>query len=405
MCFMLTILVCLIGCQIRDPADPILETPTIIAPAPEVGHSVTTTPIVTATPPTSPGGGFLEILDEAILLDGDRIVAIDPLQGTQYEMDHIPNTRMHFNSGTGKSPVSPDGQWLAYLVVSDTETVRRQYILVFLELITGERMTYSVPPISGEMFWLPDSQHLLLTVLENNADRALWLFNTFEGTRTVVQRPFPYQVRDISPEGKYLYITDKAGFGYGEKQVDLMSGSTTNSQSVNLTSDRLRELQALWSPDGSKIAVNVADPARESTSPVCFCLDRTDYAYILELSSSERYEISLPQYTLLVEFSPDSEQIIYQDFGNCEMCASVNLPICILDVETRQSQCIEQRGFFPTWSPDGEKLAFLLYNTPESELFLGVYDLRTGVARIFYDYEITQYVVPQWVRLRPASEP
>ncbi len=396
-CLMFMLLMGMLGCRSLESADAVPRTPSLTENAPAVTSPATTTPVAITTPPLGPENYGLETLDEAILvlvLGGARIIAIDPLEGTQHEIDNLPNIMR-----TGRRPVSPNGQWLVYVTISDTEMVDREYALVFLELMTGVSTTYSVPPVSGEMFGFFNNEYVLLPVLENNTTRVLWLFDVFQGTHTVVQEPFPYWMSGVSPEGNYLYIADEAGY-IGE-QVDLMSGSITGSPPVNLTSDPLRERQALWSPDGSKIVVLAEDPAQDAASPPCYCLERTDTAYILDVVSGDRHEITLPQYALLVAFSPDGSQFMYHDFGKCEACAA-DKPICILNVETRQSECIEPQGRFPKWSPTGEKLAFIQAFSEGQRLF--IHNLRTNTSQIFYETEETN-LLPLWVRLRPANDP
>lgn len=399
----LAILICLVSCQQPEPLHPVLATPTPTIITPEISPQVPITPIAIVTPTPSQQAGPLGGLNEAILLASPGIVAVDPLQGTWYELDRNSDSRMQFMSSPGGQPVSPDGQWLAYEVISDIKTVQREYTLVFLELLTGESMAYPVPPGIQRLFWLPDSQHIVFSVLENNSIVGLWLFDVFQGTHTVIQDPFPYQIAGVFPNGDYLYIADE--MGREEEQVDLMRGSTTGSLPINLTSDMLQERQALLSPDGNKVAVIAIDPERNNTSVVCYCsgVESPDSAYILDLSSGERQEIALPLHTRLFDFSPDGSRLLYQDFGNCEACAG-NQPICILDLATAQNQCIEQQGLLPTWSPDGEKLAFI-WNHETKGVFPGVYDLTTRVPHIFYTNEHANHTTPHWVRLRPANEP
>jgi len=337
MCLMLTLLVCMMGCQPPTPAAPVLQIPTPTASAVQDDLPVPT------TPPPSPEGEY-------------------------------------FESPLGRRSVSPNGQWRAYYAESRPVT-RGEHKLVFLELSTGARMTYPVPPISGQMFWLSDSQHVLLPVLENNTTRVLWLFDVFQGTHTVVQEPFyHYKIEDVSSDGAYLYIAQD------QRPFDLMRGSITGGPPINLTTDALMETQARYFPDGSKIIVIAADPAQERLpcSPcyfLGFCSNNT--AYILDLSSGERHEISLPPYTVLSGFSLDGSRLLYQHFGACELSGE-NQPICIFDVETQQSHCIEPQGFAPTWSPDEDTLVFT-YTDLENKRFVATYNLHTSEFKIVDD--------------------
>lgn len=58
----------------------------------------------------------------------------------------------------GKLSVSPDGTWLAFC---DDTVGRRQYVLRFKNLVTGEILTHSVPDVEADLAWANDNRTVL----------------------------------------------------------------------------------------------------------------------------------------------------------------------------------------------------------------------------------------------------
>ena len=378
------------------PLSPVIATPTVL---PRTGLIVPTLEDEPDTP-----NGFAEELrlffgEETILMDSMGIVAIHPRTGATLKLEE--DSGAQFLNTTNASPLSPDRKWIAYVIDY------RQ--LVLLDTSTADRRLFTFPGLIQSLAWMPDSQHLLLTVVGGQPfqdPRPFWLFdlNIDEGTYTLLLDDFRPLIEDISPDGKsFLYYNHSPTEDLTDP-VDLMLQPVSGDPPIQLTDDVLYEFWSDITPDGQWLVVFADDPNIALGPNSLPCHWDLDNAYRLNLRTKEikNYPVSGKNAVAYARLSPDGSKIAYVNAeGN--YCAE-NFPIYILDLESGVNEHLDIGGFYLAWSPDGSRLVFM-QNSPEFQgnyRRLVIYDLATyQTVATYYINDIDQEsVTPYWVKLR-----
>ncbi|HTK26009.1 MAG TPA: protein kinase [Pyrinomonadaceae bacterium] len=297
------------------------------------------------------------------------------------------------DDSSDKSPVwSPDGSQIAY--ASDRGGSRG----IWREPALGGAATL-ISPVDSPAYlseWSKDGSTIYFEMQRN-----LYALNVADGQLKKLTNFDKNQLSehnfDISPDGKRLVYSDiKNG------QTDIWMSDLDGSGPVQLTNDTADDNYPIWLPDGKRVLYN---SERNGIKQICLAFttgrepqqltlsdsdnmlsdvsaDGTRVVYISTKDDSDIWGVSLEngkefQVTsdIGVEFWPDvsiNGTIAYQaikqiSIGDklltCELFAQQ------ISGETRLVQ-FSKNGFYPRWSPDGKKIAFLQSDSADNSLWI-----------------------------------
>lgn len=208
-----------------------------------------------------------------------------------------------------------------------------------------------------------------------------------------------------SPDGRQLAFVK-----YSDNEP---SASIFVMDLLSLAESRLTEtgfdFHPAWSPDGSRIAF--VRCLSYSATPTIWvnrvgqidemegCEDPTELV-VLEVSSGGLETITQTSATESTpDWSPDSRKLAY----TCDASRKGQEGrggICVVNLATKRSWVIyrSRRGFDPVWSPNGRRIAFVVYPRTEEDTDSEIYTIRSDGTGL---RQITNHAVndtdPQWM--------
>jgi Tol biopolymer transport system component len=149
---------------------------------------------------------------------------------------------------------------------------------------------------------------------------------------------------DWSPDGRRVVYRDSSG----ERPDELYSVAVDDSEAVNLTRDPAGDWSPAWSPDGGQIA---------------FASDREGELRIFVMgadgSGVRRVTGIWGEYPA---WSPDGEQIAFASYaGGTGPTGDPNYDLFVVNTDTSGLRRLTEGpayDMYPTWSPDGARIAF-----------------------------------------------
>ncbi len=293
---------------------------------------------------------------------------------------------------------SPNGEWIAYSSDGGLKISR---------IDLSETRTFLSGPsqLADFIAWSPDSQRLaFLSSNEDQIPDSFWVINVDGSGLEMIYKPEdakPLYDRSVawSPDGKSVAtLTNEGVFLVGADCNSLPSGCDENSRT------KLDSFPTRWLPTyypqwaGEEIVVEGENldycGASEGHN---ICIYHTDgTTSVIDIGSDYRIDHYGPELT----WSPDGEQIV---FAACHVDDLVDGFYCepdlyITDRQGNLTKFIRDPGitmFLPTWSPDGEWIAYhgngdlIISRTDRSET-------RTLVA--------TPFRVPRFIAWSPNSQ-
>ncbi len=210
------------------------------------------------------------------------------VKGTLQRTITVPNRPTDY--GYGNVALSPDGDWVAFeLLPSDSSEIASLYVaptdgssaprqLIAYDLSSGDGA------ISLQPAWTPDSKRLVTFALEGGTtsdidelvsiDAASGAVSNLAASADIAPTDFhdwvhlSFVVDDVSPDGTRALLSATRYNGYGSEErlweVDLGASSATRVSNREYDLPQSFDLAAVYSPDGTQIAIHVLDESTNS---------------------------------------------------------------------------------------------------------------------------------------------
>ena len=156
------------------------------------------------------------------------------------------------------------------------------------------------------------------------------------------QITFTSEGSDFDPEvdatGKHLLFASTRHRDNADIYIQKIGGTTV----TQLTNDAAKDIMPTFSPDGARIA---------------FASDRSGNwdIYIMDISGGKATQVTNgPTHDLHPSFSPDGRKLVYCSYGS----KSGQWELVVIDVANPAQRQIIGNGLFPQWSPSGDRIVF-----------------------------------------------
>ena len=213
--------------------------------------------------------------------------------------------------------------------------------------------------------WSPDGKKIAFVGIKKYRSqvRGLYILDNFTNKIKKVASPSVNSFFSWSPDGKYLTYSQKHITKTGSEINDLFLWNSKNESIQRLTNNE-RATDPHFSKNNHCIVYAIHQGAISNLA-------------ILDLNKNERKIITdFPEWTEVFtpQWSPDGNKIAFSIFD-----AQGNRDICIINKDGSNFKRLidfSEDDRYPAWSPDGKKLAFISYRNGFPNLFIK--NLSTG---------------------------
>jgi Tol biopolymer transport system component len=215
------------------------------------------------------------------------------------------------------------------------------------------------PAEDRDTTWSPDGARIAFT--SSREDGGIYAMDA-DGRNVARLNDVPdaYLAR-WSPDG--LHIAFRSGHDGNE---DLFVMDADGSNLIRLTNDVHVETDLAWSPDGRRIAFGSGDSNRE--------------IYVVNVDGSDLLNITNnPEHDEEPAWSPDGSRIAFMSWRNepslldCFPAGNCNTEIYVMNADGSNPINLTNspgEDAYPTWSPDGNRIAFASIRDGDQEIYV-----------------------------------
>ena len=299
-----------------------------------------------ADPQLSPDGKWVAYTVSSIDKEADK--KLSHIWMTSW--DGSQNVELTFGSESESSPRwSPDGKYLSFVSSRPGKTKGSQIWLMDRRGGEARQLTHFKDYTISEHEWSPDSKRLLL-ILQQKLEP-----DTQDAKPGVVEKPKPPKPIVID---RYHFKEDTVGY-LGPKHNHIYLFDIGTEKLDQITKDDFDETNAVWSPDGERIAFisnQQNDPDRSENTDV-FVVDARPSATPRKLTTNpgpDRGHLA---------WSPDGKQIAYLQGIDQKYSAYQIDRLAVVPADGGPSRLLTgsfDRGVsFPVFSADGRSISFV----------------------------------------------
>ncbi|MBW3668754.1 MAG: hypothetical protein KY443_06025 [Actinobacteria bacterium] len=326
-----------------------------LLPPPATPSTTATTAAPTTTTTTAPA---LTCTGAASTADKTGLWLVDVADG---------RLRRVVDQETDRYAWSPDGRYLAYL--DGPQTQRR---LAVLDLSAGTARTlFDDHPVGNQLAWTPDSRAVVFAAAHSPQDHRLHRVPAAGGDPTQVldldSVPGDVAVRPdgsvVFTDGGTLAVADADG---GNRRVLVQSDSTRSVHAFEVSPDGARvaytDRQQLAIVTIAKGAVARAGAGETPSRALAWAKDGSRVAFVAVQGGVERAVVARPDGGDAIEvgvrgndfaLNPSGRQVGWvADRGTTPK-------LTVTDVATRADRVVGTNMWQPTWSADGDAMAFV----------------------------------------------
>ena len=226
------------------------------------------------------------------------------------------------------------------------------------------------PAEDGRPSWSPDGSRIAFDSIRNGQDYDIYVMSA-DGSDVTPLTDTPSQ--DVfpawSPDGSRIAFVslrdepDPAGC-YPDCNWEIYVMNADGSGVTRLTNDPAEDFGPTWSPDGARIAF---DSYRDGGYNL-YVMD-ADGGGVRQLTDS-------PAGNVNPAWSPDGRRIAFTSVRadpNPETCDPCNWEIYVMDADGQGATRLTENAAvdeYPTWSPDGTRLAFVSWRDGNAEIYV-----------------------------------
>ena len=200
--------------------------------------------------------------------------------------------------------------------------------------------------------WSPDGERIVFTS-ERDGNSEIYVMDA-DGSnpRRLTENPKNDQFPSWSPDGKRIaFMSDRDG---DFLHFDIYVMATDGGNQQNITNNPFDERYPSWSPDGERIAFS---SRRDGHFRNKFGL--TDEIYVMDVDGDNQRRLTNNRgWDWFPSWSPDGERIAFASDRRGDF---VNFEIYVMDADGgNQRRLTENRheDSSPSWSPDGKRITF-----------------------------------------------